>query len=147
MIPVVSWVLEMPHELLEHSNSGNWGIRMLRKHDCSDSTKTRRQILERITKIPSSISATAGFGFETLILCCNPLGLIPRCPTPPSPLTRNIQEKGKGNLSLELAAVTGVRVNLSNPAKRGQREGFISCLNQALLSVYSEEMFRSAMFW
>ena len=55
----------MPHEFLEHVNSGTRGIRTLRKHDRSDSSKTRRQILERITKIPSNISTTVGFGFET----------------------------------------------------------------------------------
>lgn len=72
----------MTYELLDYGNSGTRGIYMLRKHDPSNSINTRRQILERITKIPCNISATAGFGFETLILCWNPLGLIPRCPTP-----------------------------------------------------------------
>lgn len=58
----------MLHELLEHSNNGTGDICMLRKHDGSDSTKIRRQVLGRITRIPSNISATEGFGLETLIL-------------------------------------------------------------------------------
>lgn len=93
----------------EDGNGSTQGIRYLKKHDPSDSTKTRRQILERITKIPSSISVTAGFDFETQSLCWNPLGSDPPgVLLPQSPLTRNIQEKGKGNLSLELEAVTDV---------------------------------------
>lgn len=56
----------MLHELLGHSNNGTGDICMLRKHDGSDSTKIGRQVLERITRIPSNISATVRFSLETL---------------------------------------------------------------------------------